>query len=72
VVEDRHKPLLDLDHGTLPDPVAEAIRLVLGEQEKLGERLKRLESSSGIVTPKEELTGRRVEIAREFSQGGGV
>ncbi len=72
VVEDRHKPLLDLDHGTLPDPVAEAIRLVLGEQEKLGERLKRLESSSGIVTPKEELVGRTREIAREFSQGGGV
>ncbi len=72
VVEDRHKPLLDLDHGTLPDPVAEAIRLVLGEQEKLGKRLNRLESSSGIVTPKEELVGRAREIAREFSQGGGV
>ena len=72
VVEDRHKPLLDLDHGTLPDPVAEAIRLVLGEQEKLGKRLNRLESSSGIVTPKEELVGRTREIAREFSQGGGV
>ncbi len=72
IVEDRHKPLLDLDHGKLPDPVAEAIRLVLREQEKLGERLKRLESSSGIVTPKEELVERAGEIAREFSQGGGV
>ena len=72
VVEDRHKPLLDLDHGTLPDPVAEAIRLVLGEQEKLGKRLNRLESSSGIVTPKEELVERAGEISREFSQGGGV
>jgi len=72
VVEDRHKPLLDLDHGTLPDPVAEAIRLVLGEQEKLGKRLNRLESSSGIVTPKEGLVERAGEISREFSQGGGV
>jgi len=72
VVEDRHKPLSDLDHGKLPDPVAEAIRLVLREQEKLGERLKRLESSSGIVTRKEELVERAGEIAREFSQGGGV
>jgi len=72
VVEDRHKPFLDLDHGKLPDPVAEAIRLVLREQEKLGERLNRLESSSGIVTPKEGLVGRAGEIAREFSQGGGV
>ena len=72
VVEDRHKPFLDLDHGKLPDPVAEAIRLVLREQEKLGERLNRFESSSGIVTPKEGLVGRAGEIAREFSQGGGV
>ncbi len=32
IVEDRHKPLTDLEHGKLPDPVAEAIRLVLGEQ----------------------------------------
>ena len=72
VVEDRHKPFSDLDHGKLPDPVAEAIRLVLGEQEKLGERLKRLESSSGIVTPKEELVETTREIAREFSQGEGV
>ena len=72
VVEDRHKPFLDLDHGKLPDPVAEAIRLVLREQEKFGERLNRLESSSGIVTPKDELVERAGEIAREFSQGGGV
>jgi serine O-acetyltransferase len=72
VVEDRHKPFLDLDHGKLPDPVAEAIRLVLREQEKLGERLNRIESSSGIVTPKEELVERAGEIAREFSQGEGV
>ncbi|MCK5434432.1 MAG: serine O-acetyltransferase [Dehalococcoidales bacterium] len=72
VVEDRHKPFLDLDHGKLPDPVAEAIRLVLREQEKLGERLNRLESSSGILTPKDELVERAGEIAREFSQGGGV
>jgi len=72
VVEDRHKPFLDLDHGKLPDPVAEAIRLVLREQEKLGERLKRVESSSWIVTPKEELVETTGKIVREFSQGGGV
>ena len=33
IAEDRQKPLLDLEHGKLPDPVAEAIRLVLREQE---------------------------------------
>ena len=28
IVENRHTPLLDLEHGKLPDPVAEATRLV--------------------------------------------
>ena len=72
IVEDRHKPLLELEHGKLPDPVAEAIRLVLREQEKLRERLKRLESLSGLVVPKDGLRDRRREIVREFSQGGGI
>ncbi len=61
IVEDRHKLLIDLEHGKLPDPVAEAIRLVLREQEKLGERLKKLEGLSGIVVPKDELRDRRKE-----------
>ncbi len=72
IVEDRHKLLVDLEHGKLPDPVAEAIRLVLREQEKLGERLKKLEKSSGIVIPKDELRDRRMEIVREFSRGEGI
>jgi serine O-acetyltransferase len=46
IVEDKKKPLMDLEHGRLPDPVAEAIRLVLREQEKLEKRLKRLEDLS--------------------------
>ncbi len=72
VVEDRHKPLVDLEHGKLPDPVAEAIGLVLKEQDKLEERLSRLESSSGIVVSNNELAGKRKEIEREFSQGEGI
>lgn len=70
-VEDRQKPLKDLEHGKLPDPVAEAIRLVLKEQDKLEERLKKLESSSGIVS-QDELREERKKIEREFSQGGGI
>ena len=52
--------------------MAEVMRLVLSEQDKLEERLKRLESSSGIETPKDELGNRRREIVRGFSQGGGI
>jgi serine O-acetyltransferase len=43
VVEDKKKPVLDLEHGRLPDPVATAIRHVLREQKELEKRLKRLE-----------------------------
>lgn len=71
-VEDRRKPFVDLEHGKLPDPIAEAIRLVLKEQDKLEERLKRLESSSGIETPEDELREKRKKIEDELSQGGGI
>lgn len=72
IVEERHEPLLDLEHGKLPDPIAEAIRLVLKEQEKLEERLKKLESLSGLVAPTDELEDKRREIEREFNQGEGI
>ena len=72
IVEDRHKPLLDLEHGKLPDPVAEAIRLVLQEHEELGERLKKLENLSGLVAPEDGLEKKRKKIMREFNQGGGI
>ena len=72
IVEDRHKPLTDLEHGKLPDPVAEAVRLILREQEKLGERLRKLESLSGLVISDDELEDRRRELVRDFSQGGGI
>jgi len=72
IVEDRHRPFIDLEHGKLPDPVAEAIRLVLKEQEKLGERLNRLESLSGLVAHEDELGAKKRELVREFRQGGGI
>jgi serine O-acetyltransferase len=72
IVEDRLNPYQDLEHGKLPDPVAEAIRLVLKEQDKLDERLKQLESTVGIVAPPDELTEEKKKIESEFSLGGGI
>lgn len=66
---ERHKPILDLEHGKLPDPVAEAIKLVLKEQDKLEERLRRLEESIGMVPSKDELKRKREKIEGELSQG---
>ena len=43
VVEDRHEPIFDLEHGKLPDPVIEVIKPILERQTKLEERIKQLE-----------------------------
>ncbi|MFC1864355.1 serine O-acetyltransferase [Chloroflexota bacterium] len=72
VIEDRHGPLLDLEHGKLPDPVAEAIRLVLRGQDNLEKRLEKLEILSGQPASKDELREERREIEREFRLGGGI
>ena len=65
-VEDHHKPLMDLEHGKLPDPMAEAIRLVLKEQDRLEERLEKLESSCGVTTPQDELIKERKKMEQEL------
>ncbi|MFH1169835.1 MAG: serine O-acetyltransferase [Chloroflexota bacterium] len=71
VVTDRQKSIASLDHGKLPDPVAEAIGLVLEEQDKLEERLQRLESSCGIASH-DDLKEKRLRMERDFNQGGGI
>ena len=72
IIENHRGPLTGLEHGRLPDPVAEAINLVLREQGKLEERLERLESASGIASPEDELKEGRTKIETVFSQGGGI
>ena len=71
ITENHQKPLVNLEHGRLPDPVAEAIRFVLTKQDKLEERLIQLESDSGIPSPADELK-ERTRIEAVFSQGGGI
>ncbi len=70
VIDEHRKPVVDLEHGKLPDPVAEAIRLVINEQAKLERRLEQLESKSGIDVPRDELRDRIRAILKEFNQGG--
>lgn len=70
VVEDHHEPRIALDHNKLPDPVAEAIRLVIAEQDKLEERLKKLESSTGIAASEDELKEARLKVKDEFDGSG--
>ena len=72
VVTKREKPVMDLEHGKLPDPVAEALRLVLKDYHQLEERLKKLESLSGITTPSDDTQKELEELEKDFTQGGGV
>ena len=37
------KPLIDLEHGMLPDPVAEAVNILVKKQQEIEERIKKLE-----------------------------
>ncbi len=43
VKEPKVKPLIDLEHGKLPDPVAEAVNILVKKQQQLEERIKKLE-----------------------------
>ncbi len=72
IVIKTERPAMDLQHGRLPDPVAEAIRLVLKDQQLLEERLKRLEEASGVTAPLNELESERRVIEKDFSQGEGI
>ena len=54
VVRDRHSPYQDLEHGKLPDPVAQAISQVTKEQHKLEERLHKLEKLLKVSRDQEE------------------
>ncbi len=66
------KPAMDLEHGKLPDPLAEAIRLVLQDQHNVEERLKKLEETCGLLTQPDALEARREEIEKELADGEGI
>jgi serine O-acetyltransferase len=72
IVEATQEHLLDLEHGKLPDPVADVIRFVLKEQDELKARLRKLEKLSKIDIPKERVEVAKSHIASEFTQGDGI
>jgi serine O-acetyltransferase len=59
--------LEQLQHGKLPDPIADAIRYVIKEQEKLEERLKKVESREGLTAEMDKyLEAKKENIKKEF------
>ncbi len=71
LVHDGHKALA-LDHGNLPDPVAEAVTLILSQQDGIQERLKKLEAITGLEASTNELEGLTREVQKVFSLGEGI
>ncbi|UCH07881.1 MAG: serine O-acetyltransferase [Deltaproteobacteria bacterium] len=55
------KEILALEHGNLPDPIADAIQFVLKEQKKLEERIRQLESKENKSTELREYLKKRPE-----------
>lgn len=72
IVDNGRHSTLDLEHGKLPDPVAQAIRLILGEQDLIKDRINKLEQASGSAPQIEILTGAREHITKQFSDGEGI
>jgi len=72
IVEEQQEHLLDLEHGKLPDPVADALRFVLKEQEELKARLRKLEKLSKLDISKEEVEELESQITSAFTQGEGI
>jgi serine O-acetyltransferase len=58
-----------LQHGKLPDPVAEAICLVLKDLDKLEDRIKLLEKKEGLPSSSDKtFDDKKKEICKEFSE----
>jgi serine O-acetyltransferase len=62
-----------LEHGKLPDPIAEAVRFVMDNQEKLSQRIGKVEAASGVEGQEEpDAAEKRRKIEDAFSAGGGI
>jgi len=72
IVGGRQESVMDLEHGNLPDPFSEAVLLILEEQARLVERLKKVEESCGLVPASDDLADRIVEIEKAFSNDPGI
>ena len=69
IVDERRNPADLLEHGQLPDPVAEAIRLVLKEQTRIESRLDKIEGGKETVVDHDHLKQKIREVLKEFNSG---
>jgi len=70
-LKEERKCAIDLDHGTLPDPIAEVIKLILERQDELESQIRALGISTSNI-PVNELLERKSEIEKIFSESSGI
>lgn len=71
VVQEKRKCAIDLDHGQLPDPVAEAIRLILERQDEMERQIRQLGISADVLKMNGIMT-RKSEMEEIFAEGAGI
>lgn len=71
VVQEERKCAIDLDHGELPDPVAEVINLLLKRQDEMEAQIKELGLSSEVMETNG-LLKRKSEMEEIFCEGSGI
>ncbi|MDO9045489.1 MAG: serine O-acetyltransferase [Methanobacteriaceae archaeon] len=71
VVQEERKCAIDLDHGELPDPVAEVINLLLKRQDEMEAQIKELGLTSEVMKTNG-LLKRKSEMEEIFCEGSGI
>lgn len=66
------KPLIDLEHGKLPDPVVEAVNILVERIRKVEEKLKKLEERRNLAFANENKPQGKMRTQPWFSQGEGI
>jgi len=68
IVGEKRERKLDLEHGELPDPIAEALKVIIHEQDELEERVKKIESMEGLKSKIDEyFEKKKKEVTQIFS-----
>lgn len=75
-IVERKKPaveaLIDLEHGKLPDPVAEAVNILVNRIQKLEKKIAKLEERQGLASANENKSQAKVRTPQWFSDGEGI
>ena len=71
VVQEERKCAIDLEHGKLPDPVAEVITLLLKRQDEMERQIRGLGITSQVIKANG-LMNKKSEMEEIFSEGAGI